>query len=142
MTLAGSAGVTVATAVAKYVLDVRHAIWAPACRRRHVESVPTDRTQLADPVRPRGDLGAQPRTAAERLMALVHDAWRAGHLNSDRARLLIETRVLGDQMQTAADRPGVTRKAMYVRRDRAEARLTQMYAADANLMRVHRTVPN
>lgn len=111
------------------VLDIRHAIWAPACRRRHVDAVPTDPGHLADTAQAPGDANAQPFTAAERLIALIHDAWRAGHLNTDRAQLLIETRVLGDQMQTAADRRGVSRKAMYVRRDRAEARLTDVYAA-------------
>lgn len=50
-------------------------------------------------------------------------AWRTGVLTTDAARLVVDTRILGDPVDVAAGRLGCSRKAAYERRRQAEARL-------------------
>lgn len=113
------------------VLDVRHALWAPACRTPQIQAAPVDPLAMADLAVAPGELGVAERSADEQLVLLVRDAWRAGHLDTDRARLLLETRVLGQPIQVAADKCAANRSAVYMRRARAEARLTDLHAVAA-----------
>jgi hypothetical protein len=108
---------------AGFLLDLRKRFWV---RRRRLakEVLDDDPAEHLDAMPATGELGVQ-LSAAERLVDLVWTVWRAGQLDEDQARLIIETRVLGDQMAIAARRRGVTRRAAFERRVRAEARLAR-----------------
>lgn len=102
------------------LLDIHHRFWLQRRRIREVVGGDT-RSRLADLPAP-GELGVNISTG-EQLFGLVCGALRAGFIRPDEARIIIETRVLGDKVAVAAARRGVTRKAIYERRQVAEFRL-------------------
>jgi hypothetical protein len=81
------------------------------------------RSRLEDLEAP-GELGAGDR-APERLAELVRDAWLAGDVSTEAARLVLMTRVWGEPVAAAARRLGVNPKAVRARRSRAEARIAK-----------------
>jgi hypothetical protein len=103
------------------LLDTRKRFSRESERERLRETPLGDTRVLGDRIAP-GDLGVDP-SAVEQLSALVCRAWRLGLLDQDLARLVLETRVWGVSVNEAAVRRGITRKAVYCRRDRAEVRL-------------------
>jgi hypothetical protein len=60
---------------------------------------------------------------------VVTDAVQRGRLNGDEARLILETRVLGDTVAVASGRRRISRRAAYSVRERAENRLVVSQAA-------------
>jgi hypothetical protein len=94
--------------------------------RERVRDVPVGDTRLGFETPAPGELGVEV-PAVERLSQLVHAAWQEGHLSKDAARLIIETRVWGVAVEEAAARRGITRKAAFERRARAEARLGEVF---------------
>lgn len=90
--------------------------------RERVHEVPVgDTRQRFDGPAP-GDLGVEV-PAVEELSQLVVLAWQEGHLTREAARLIVETRAWGVSGEQAAARLGISRKAAFERRARAEARL-------------------
>lgn len=93
-------------------------------RERLKETPVGDAHVLGDREAP-GHLGMD-SSAVEELSALVCRAWRTGVLDQDQARLVLETRVWSVSVNEAAERRGISRKAVYCRRERAEARLREV----------------
>lgn len=109
------------------LLDIRKQFWRAACRQ--------PRQVLVDPYalaayesRPAG-LRQAAETAGEELAEVVADAWRRGRIDADEARLIVETRVLGDTVGAAARRRRQPRRAVSSVRERAESRLRLPLAA-------------
>jgi hypothetical protein len=113
--------------MAGLLLDTRNRMWR---QRQKLSREPAcgDLREQADQQEAPGDLGVQ-RSAGEELVDVIRDAWRTDRLREDDARLIIETRVLGDEVAVAAARRSLTRNAAYLRRSRAEASLTGHLAA-------------
>jgi hypothetical protein len=112
------------TVPGQLLLDTRKRFSREGERQRLRETPSGDTRVLADRVAP-GDLGVD-ASPVERLSDLVYRAWRQGLLSDDLARLVVETRVWGVSPAEAARRRGITRKAVYQRRVRAEARLGEV----------------
>jgi len=93
--------------------------------RERLRETPSGDTRVLDDREAPGDLGVD-SSAADRLSGLVVRAWRRGVLAEDLARLVLETRVWGVSVNDAAARRGITAKAVYDRRQRAEARLAEV----------------
>lgn len=113
-----------ATVPGQLLLDTRKRFSREGERERLRETPMGDTRVLGDRAAP-GDLGAD-RSAADELSALVCRAWREGALEQDEARLVLETRVWGVSVAEAAARRGISAKAVYCRRERAEARLREV----------------
>ncbi len=94
--------------------------------RERVRDVPVGDTRQRFETPAPGVLGVEVPTI-ERLSQLAHLAWQEGHLTKDAARLIIETRVWGVPVEEAAARRGISRKAAFERRSRAEARLGEVF---------------
>lgn len=102
------------------LLDIRQCYWSENRR----PEVPVDGARgLLEVVRAPGELGSG-MSAAEQLLRLVVAAWRVGVIGADDARLVVEFRVLGDPMATAAARRGIRRGAAFERLYRTERLLT------------------
>jgi hypothetical protein len=112
------------------LLDVRHRFWE---RRRQERRLPIERpsedpTACLEGIEAPGELGLE-FGASEHLMKVVVEACRAGQVKADTARLIIETRVLGEDIGLAAERRGLSRKAAQTRRRRAEIALHSVVVA-------------
>jgi len=94
--------------------------------RARVREIPAGDTRQGSDGDAAEELGAE-RPAIEQLGLLVHQAWKQGHLTRDAARLVMETRVWGIPVAEAAARRGISRKAVFERRARAEARLREVF---------------
>lgn len=110
------------TVAGQLLLDTRKRL---SRARERVRDVPVGDTRSGFEAPVSGDLGVV-LPAVERLSQLVYLAWREGHLTKDAARLVIETRVWGVSVERAAVRLGISRRAAFDRRARAEARLGEV----------------
>lgn len=111
-----------ASVAGQVLLDARNRIGRRRAKERDV-LVGDTRVALEEVEAP-GELGVE-LSAAEWLVEFVATAWRAGDLAADRARLILETRVAGESVASAAARRSVSRTAAYQRRHRAEAQLAR-----------------
>jgi len=111
------------TVPGQLLLDTRKRFSREGERERR-ETPTGDTRVLGDRAAP-GHLGVD-SSAVDELSALVCRAWRLGVLDQDLARLVLETRVWGVSVDEAAERRGISRKAVYCRRERAEARLGEV----------------
>jgi hypothetical protein len=112
------------TVPGQLLLDTRKRFSREGERQRLRETPVGDTRVLGDREAPDGR--GVDASAADQLSALVVRAWRLGVLDLDQARLVLETRVWGVSVVEAAARRGISRSAVYCRRDRAEARLGEV----------------
>jgi DNA-directed RNA polymerase specialized sigma24 family protein len=103
------------------LLDIRHRFWE--AHKKAEREVPMGDGRPLDTARGSAGEMEPEGSAAGRLAGIVLVAWRAGYLTRDAAQLLIETRVYGVSVAEVAARLGISTKATYERRRRAEARL-------------------
>lgn len=103
------------------LLDARKRYTAREATRAFPEG--DTRSRLADLEAP-GELGAGARVP-ERLSEAVREAWLAGEVTDEAARLVFMTRVWGEPVAAEARRLGLRPKALRARRSRAEARITK-----------------
>jgi DNA-directed RNA polymerase specialized sigma24 family protein len=103
------------------LLDIRHRFWE--AHKKAEREVPMGDGRPSDMARGSAGEMEPEGSAAGRLAGIVLVAWRAGYLSRDAAQLLIETRVYGVSVAEVAARLGISTKATYERRRRAEARL-------------------
>jgi hypothetical protein len=93
--------------------------------RERLKETPVGDTRVLGDREAPGFLGVD-SSVPDRVSALVCRAWRLGVFDEDLARLVLETRVWGVSVDEAAERRGISRKAVYCRRERAEARLSEV----------------
>lgn len=105
------------------LLDVRHRFWE--LQKKVAREVPVGETVAREAAY--GSPGELDPTGTppERLALVVFGAWRAGVLDRASAALILETRLYGETVVAAAARRGISAKAAYERRRRAEARLSR-----------------